>query len=127
MREADKPTLTIQLNQPAFRIKLGKEMSINKKVLRTLGNPEHILFWWNKSKRVLFIGTSLDETPLSFRIGPSYYNSRTIFKIRKRRFIQELMKLSKWQYNMIYAVCGEYISELNMVAFKLDKAQTTTT
>jgi len=123
MRDVDGPTLTIQLNQPAFRMKLGKEISINKKVLYALGSPEYILFWWSESQRVLLIGVSPEETSLSFKIGASYYNSRTMFKVRKHQFIKSLLKVAKWHRNVIYAVIGEYISELNMVAFRLDNAE----
>ena len=123
MRDVDEPALTTQLSQPAFRMKLGREVSINKKALYALGCPEHILFWWNKSQRVLLIGVSPKETPLSFKISANYYNSKTMFKIRKHQFIKNLLKVAKWHRNAIYAVIGEYISELNMVAFRLDNAE----
>ncbi|MDR1270149.1 MAG: hypothetical protein LBK82_11550 [Planctomycetaceae bacterium] len=51
-------SLTIRTNQPALRLRTGKEISINKKVFFALGNPENIHFWWSKSEMVLLIGVA---------------------------------------------------------------------
>ena len=123
MYEADKSTLTIKSSNLAFRLKAGKEMSINKKVLRILGSPEYILFWRDNAQKVLLVGSVLYETPLSFRISENYYNSKTGFKIGKGQFIQAVMNIAGWNFNMIYTVNGEYIPELSMVAFKLSDAE----
>jgi hypothetical protein len=114
--------INIKIKHPAIRIKCGKEMSINKMVLHALNNPENIHFWWSKSKRVLLISSALETTPLSFNINDHYYKTKAGFKIEKRQFIQTVIKIMDWRRDMIYAVMGEYIAELNMVAFKLDDA-----
>ena len=115
-------TLNININRPAIRVKRGRWMSINKRVLYALGNPANILFWWSESSRVLLIGDSPEKTPLSIKINECYYNTKNGFQIEKSNFIQTIMRVTGWHNNMIYAVKGEYIAELNMVAFKVDDA-----
>lgn len=114
--------VNIKTGHPAIRIKLGKEMSINKKVLHALGNPANILFWWSRNKRILFIGDAHEITPLSFHVNDYYYTTKTGFKIEKSKLIQTILKIADWRSDVIYAVKGEYTAELNMVAFKFDDA-----
>ena len=115
--------LNINTSHPAIRIKLGKAMSINKNVLHVLGNPNNIHFWWSKSERILLIGVAQGKAPLSHEVSDIYYKTRTGFKIRKSNFLQAVMKITGWRQNMIYTVTGEYIAELNMVAFKISDAR----
>ena len=115
-------TLTIKTSRPALRVKRGKEMSINRKALYALGTPENILFWWSESQRVLLIGVAPEEAHLSFKISDRYYNTKTGFRIEKSNFLQVFLKIAGWHHDMVYAVTGEYISYLNMVAFRLDDA-----
>jgi len=122
MHNMNKNTSVMKTHFPALRFKMGKDMSINKKVLRALGNPDHILFWWNESERVLLIGRALEKTSLSFWISDRYYNTRTCYKIKQHVFLRAIMKLAGWKCDMTYGVIGEFISELDMVAFKLDDA-----
>jgi len=118
----DKPFMTININQPAIRIKMGRCMSINKKALYALSNPENILFWWSKSSRVLLISTTLKETPLSIKINECYYNTKSGLRIEKSKLIHTIMKITGWRTDMIYVIIGEYIAELDMIAFKVDNA-----
>ena len=115
--------LNIKSNQPGIRVRLGKEMSINKRVLHALGDPDRLLFWWSESQKVLLIGEAFEATPLSIKVSNRYYDTKTGFKIEKRKFIQTIIKIAGWRQDMIYTVTGEYISELNMVAFKFDDAE----
>ena len=113
----------IRMNQPAIRMKLGTEISINRRVLYALGNPQYINFWWSESQRVLLIGAATEETLLSFRIRERYYASKTGYKIERHQFLQAVMRIAGWHDNMICVVKGSYIPELDMVAFKLDDAE----
>ena len=72
---------------------------------------------------MLLIGGSLKETALSIKVSKSYYSSRVMFKIRKRQFVQAFMSITGWCHNMIYVVNGDYIPELNMIAFRLGNAE----
>lgn len=112
----------ISKNYPAIRLKLGKRMSMNKKLFHELGNPANIHFWWGQSQRVLLIGSASGKTPFSFEINERYYAKRSSFKIDNSKLMQAVMKITDWRSDMIYVIYGEYISELGMVAFKLDDA-----
>ena len=113
----------IRTSQPAIRLKLGEEMSINRKVLYALSNPEHICFWWSESHRILFISAVEEETPLSFKVNKRYYTTKTGYKVGRREFLQAVMSIAGWNSKMICAAVGEYIPDLDMVAFKLDDAE----
>jgi hypothetical protein len=113
----------IRTAQPAIRMKLGEEMSINRKVLYALGNPQHICFWWSSSRRVLFIGAVTEENPQSLKVSNSYYTSKSGFKLEKVQFLRAVMDIADWNKNMICVVHGEYIADLDMVAFRLDNAE----
>lgn len=106
-----------------IRFKLGAEISINKKVLLTLDSPCNIHFWWSMSKRILFIGDALEHTPEAIKVNKCYYESRNSFKIYKKQFIKTIMSITGWRNNMVYVTAGEYISDMNMVAFKIDDAE----
>lgn len=115
-------SLNINTRHPAIRISLGKRMSINKRVLYALGNPENIHFWWGKSNRVLLIGDARKKTPMSIKIDDCYYNTKNGLKIENRKFVQTIINIAGLCDDIIYIVKGEYILELNMVAFKLEDA-----
>lgn len=121
-KKMDTSILNIKTNHPAIRIKLGEEMSINKKVLHALGDPENIHFWWSDSQRVLLISDATQKTLLSFKINERYYNTKTGFKIGNLKFMQTIMNITGWSHDMIYTVTGEFISAVNMVAFKISDA-----
>jgi len=114
--------MQIMRNQPAIRVKWGEVMHINKKVLYALDCPEHICFWWDKSQKVLLVAAEEEETPLSFRVVKGYYTTGSGFKTERKQFLQMVMNIAGWDSNMIYVVVGEYIPELNMVAFRLGGA-----
>ena len=115
-------TPTIRTNRPALRVKQGKEMSINKRVLHALGDPQYIHFWWSDSNKILLIGAAPEESPLSLKINERYYSTKTGFKIEKGIFVHKIMKIAGWHHDAIYTVVGEYISYLDMVAFNLSTA-----
>ena len=113
----------IRMNQPAIRLKLGYEMSINRRVLYALDNPRYINFWWSRSQRVLLIGVATEDAPFSVKVDERYYKGKTGFRINNSQFLQMIMELADWHDNMICAVQGNFVPELNMVAFKLDEAE----
>jgi hypothetical protein len=103
-------------------VKQGKEMSINKRVLHALGDPQYIHFWWCEANRILLIGGAPEESLLTFKISDRYYNTKTGFKIGNSIFIKRIMNITGWHGDAIYTVIGKYISQLNMVSFNLNNA-----
>ena len=113
----------IRTNQLAIRIKHGMVMSVSRKVLHALGNPQYISFWWSGSHRVLLISAETEDTLFSLKVNDRYYKGKTGFTIRKSQFLHAIMKLADWHRNMICVVEGQFIQELTMVAFRLDDAE----
>jgi hypothetical protein len=104
-------------------MKLGKELSINKKTLQALGQPEHILFWWNESDEVLLLGSVPEPTDLSFKISERYYRTRSCFKIEKKEFLQTVMNIAGWNNDVTYTIAGTYMPELHLITFQLDSTE----
>jgi len=121
-KDTQSSNLHIRTNRPAIRLRLGKELTINKKVLYTLNNPKHIQFWWSESEKVLLIGGVTEKTPLSFKINDCYYSTKNGLRFEKRQLIQTIMNVADWRSDTVYAVDGKYIAELDMVAFKISDA-----
>lgn len=111
--------LNINMNQPAIRVNLGKWISINKKVLYALGNPENIHFWWSKSNHALLISSTPVKTPMSIKINNYHYKTKNGLKIENKKFMQTIMNITGFCDNAVYIMKGEYILEINMVAFKV--------
>ncbi len=110
---------TSSSDQPAIRVKPRISMSINKKVLRSLGNPQNIQFLWSESQRVLLIEGVLEENRYTLKVSTYCYSRRGNMLLRRSAFLNTLVSLTKWTDHMVYAVRGKYIPELNMVAFHI--------
>jgi len=123
LRKTTKFIATMKSNNPAIRMKLGKELSINKKTLQALGQPEHILFWWNESDEVLLLGSVPEPTDLSFKVSERYYRTRSCFKIEKKEFLQTVMNIAGWNNDVTYTIAGTYMPELDLVTFQLDNTE----
>jgi hypothetical protein len=116
-------SFNIKTHKPAIRVFQGKEMSLNKKLLVVLGRPNYIWFLYSPSEQVLLIGSTPEETRESIFIADSYYSSKTGFKIRNEKFFKVLLAHIGWNSTGVYRCFGEYLPELNMVAFKLREAE----
>jgi len=110
-------------NVPTIRFKSSRKLSINRKALRDLGKPDNVIFFVEKSKHILLVGVSPEVTNLSFKVNENCYNSNNgCFRIECSAFINAIIKLTGWNSGKNYAVTGEYIEQMNMIAFYLDKA-----
>ncbi len=109
-------------NKPVIRVKPGVNMSVNKNVLRSLSNPTHIQFFWSKSARALMIGTAHSESDYGIGVSNYCYSRRGNMNLRSSVFLNAIMAITQWERNMAYALEGEYVPELNMVAFRIDDA-----
>ena len=105
-------------NHPAILVKPWKKMAINRHVLRSIGSPKHIQFWWSASEKTLLIGNAQIETPFSFGVSEYSYKTKGNMNIRSLIFLKALINTVKWQENAAYAMLGEYVPELDMVAFR---------
>jgi hypothetical protein len=58
------------------------EISVYKSVLRALGNPKNLHFWWNDRDKLLYVTGAMESTPLSIPVSDSYYRNRSGLKFR---------------------------------------------
>ena len=107
---------------PTIRVNLGKKIFINKAALRCLGSPENIHFWWSESEKVLLISSAPEKTPLSHSVGKYCYSPRQRLRIQNRDFMAAIMKITNWRAGTIYKIMGEYVPEIDMVAYRINDA-----
>ena len=107
---------------PGLRLRFGKDMTINKRTLRILGEPRYIHIWWGESQRVILLAGAPEKTQYSFSVSAYCYTYFGKLRINTVGFIKAIMRVTNWRSDSVYMVCGEYIPELDMVAFKLDSA-----
>ena len=108
--------------KPAIRVKPGVKMAMNRNVLRALSNPRYIQFWWSPSKKTLLIGNAADNDQSSFEVSDYSYSRKGNMNIRSIVFINAIMSATKWHGCKTYSILGEYVPELDMVAFRTEDA-----
>lgn len=104
----------------AIRIKMGQGIGLYKSVLRELGCPTHIHFWWSENAKALLVGACEEETLTSISISQSFYTNKSGLIFSNKRLMRAICRLTGWQNDFDYKLVGEFIPELNMVAFKTD-------
>jgi len=113
-----------KMRPPKIRICEDKHLSLNRTVLRLIGKPRNIQFWWSEHENMLLVGGSDARTPQSFSVPDFYYdNSHSeSLKISRKRLIDMIFSRADLDNNYIYTVYGSYIPGLNMVGFKVYEA-----
>jgi hypothetical protein len=106
----------------SLSIRTGKSANfgITYNVLEKLGLPKWLEFWWSESKRILFITASDIDSPAGLELPYNIYfvdNIRS--KIYNSLLLHKIADLYGWEKNTYARFYGEYIPEINMVAFKL--------
>jgi hypothetical protein len=109
-------------NHPAILIKPWKKMAINRNVLRSLGSPKYIQFWWSDSENTLLISNAKNDTPSTYCISDYSYKLKGNMNIRSLVFLRAVINTTQWHENTAYAILGEYVPELDMVAFRASEA-----
>ena len=113
-------TLNIRPRCPAIRVKLGKEMTINKMVLHALNDPKNLQLWWSKSEDAILIGGVAEKTHASIGVGNYCYKTKQCLKLVSRKLLKTILNTTNWNNNAVYVIVGEYVPTLDMVAFKLN-------
>ena len=106
-------------SRPAIRVSPGVKVAINRNVLRALGTPKHIQFWWSLSERLLLIGSAPSQSHYSIEISDHCYRLHGNTNFRNSKLMNAIMSVTQWNSNMTYAILGEYDPVLNMVIFPI--------
>jgi len=92
-------------------------ISIYRGVIRMLGNPDYINFWWGARDRVLLVSTATEPNDNSVCIADSYKNVKQGLRFQNIKLLSAITMLVNKKDIRTYRLRGEYIPELNMVAF----------
>jgi hypothetical protein len=111
-----------RVHRPILRLKHGTELSLNKSAIHLLGCPDYLEFLWGEDEKMLLIRSASDETALSIPIDGSYYAHKNKFRIRRRNFLQTILRYAHWGDDKVYHCTGEYIKAMDMVAFRITDA-----
>jgi len=94
-------------------------ISIYRRVLRVLGDPNYINFWWGERERVLLISTT--QEPNENSVCTAYFiRENQGLRIREKRLYSAISALMEKKDISACRLSGEYVSEMNMVVFKVD-------
>lgn len=117
-------TKPFKSNKLILRIKNANEIGIYKSVLWSLGRPSNIQFWWSESQKTLLVGAAKENTDTSFPIPDYIYSYQNGLKFSGRKLLKTLCLLSELNSSVVYKIKGEFIPEIDMVAFKINNALT---
>ena len=109
---------------PKLRLHMcrGQYITVYKDILYNLGSPKSFQFWWSAHENMLLIGRSEAKAHQSVNVDDYYYRTKSSFKIRERGFLRMIMILTKWDKDADFDIYGEYVPELDMVGFRMEKA-----
>ena len=107
---------SILLDFPRTRIR------INKRVLKSLNNPDYIRLLINPETRTIAIEACDDTEPLRHRIPFYVKNSKQCFEIRSLSFFEQLARYTQWDFKSRYKVCASAQAGEQLLLFRFDDA-----
>lgn len=105
-----------------IRVRAGTEIGIFKGVLRALNCPQSVHFWWSEREKVLLIGAAGGKTDSSYQIPESHYNRRNGVRFSDKKLMRMITILTGWEDKSEHKLIGEFVPELDMVAFRISDA-----
>lgn len=80
-----------------IRIRIGSDVGVYKSVLRTLGSPENIFFWWSEAEKVLLVGVGDETSKMSVPIPNRCYEKTNGFVSTNKQLLDALGELTGWE------------------------------
>jgi hypothetical protein len=120
--QPDEKRMSIQRNDVAMRINMRREVGFNRNVMRLLGNPLHVEFWWAEHSNVLLVGAAKELTDKSIVLPFSTYTRCGAPFVRNVKLRRALKVLIGMEDDAVAIFHGEYVPELDMVAFRIEDA-----
>ena len=103
-------------------IRARGEILIYKSVTRALGNPTDIHFWWSERQKSLLVSAANKTTGLSIPASNRSKFRKNGMRFTNNKLLSAINSLAGWENRMQHRLHGEYIPELDMVAFKTGEA-----
>jgi hypothetical protein len=107
----------------SFRVSAGADIGLTRKTVQMLGNPAFLQFWWNDERQTLFIGACEEAAPEAVPVPDYFYHYTNGQKIKNRKLRKVLEQMMHVEPSNVIRMPGEYIPEMNMVAFCLHSAE----
>ena len=95
------------------------EIRIHKNVLRILNNPANIELLWSKSKKMLYLSATENISAAYIAITSNFYKDGVRFK--NRALYKKLCSITGIKEGTDHKFFGDFIPDLNMVAFRADE------
>jgi len=101
----------------------GAYINIYKNVIKVLGTPDYLDFWWSEREKALLIAAAKIPDSNSLYIA-GYTNLDTKgLRMGNKKLLTTLKALLGLEADVGYKAWGEYYTELKMVAFRVDAFQ----
>ena len=101
----------------------GAYINIYKNVIKALGTPDYIDFWWSEREKALLIAAAKTPDNNSLNIT-GYANLDTKgLRMGNKKLLTTLKALLGLEPDVGYKAWGEYYTELKMVAYRVDAFQ----
>jgi hypothetical protein len=113
----------IKSGEIAMRVHMSREIGFSKKVLRLLGCPWHLDFWWGGDEKLLLVSAAKKPTDISIPLPGSTYDRNGAPYVRNRGLRRKIQGLTGIADNSIVVYYGDYVPELDMVAFRTNGAE----
>lgn len=110
-----QPTISIDLVKPRIRI--------HKSTLQLMGNPEYIYLLINPTERLIALKVAARSDPRAHHLSWSALHHKASFEIYSVSLLEMLISCSGWPSRNRYRICGRFISEHNIVQFRIDDAR----
>ena len=104
-----------------IRISMWEEIIFYRHTLQLLGNPINIHFWWNEKEKILLIGAASEPTGGTVSISSCFHNQPNGPRIYNKNLLCIIQRLAGITDKTSVILTGEFVPDIKMVAFKLDK------
>jgi len=104
------------------RIDTGVVMGLNRTILRKLNHPSHLHFWWGEREKVLAISAADEPTELSVSVPEYFRGNGSGCRLKTVKLLQAIKSLTGWENGTRHLLVGEFVPELNIIAFKTENA-----
>ena len=99
-----------------------RRIRINKRVLKSLNNPDYVRLLINPSTRTIAIESCDDSEPRKHRIPTYVKNSKQCFEIKSMSFFEQLASHTEWDTQSAYKVCASAQAGDQLLLFRFDDA-----
>ena len=99
-------------------MKVDSYLGIYKSVLRSLGSPKDINFWWSESEGAFLISADNQPCDGRFAVPNSVYESNSGYTTHSKGLLNAMKDFTGWESGSKIKISGKYDPAIDMVVFK---------